>query len=99
LASRFKQILNAIGETVTFHPEGGEPTEIKAVISPARADEIIIEPGYITTDYITVYTSAPLQHRDKIKREDITYEVYGVQMFSWKGETAYFKANCRRLGQ
>lgn len=103
--TRFTQVMKAQGETVTLYPireiaetvSYGEGIDIQALISPARTDEILIEPGYIISDYITVYTFTPLRQHDKIRRKGVDYEVLGVQAFSWKGETAYFRANCRRL--
>jgi hypothetical protein len=103
--TRFTQILKTQGETVTLYPileaaetiSYGEGIDIKALISPVKVDEIVIEPGYIINDYITVYTFTPLKQHDKIRRKGIDYEVLGIQTFDWKDETAYFRANCRRL--
>jgi hypothetical protein len=80
-------------EQVTY----GEAIDILAIVSPARVEEVLIEPGYLINDYITAYTFTPLRHHDKIRRKGEDYEVLGVQTFSFTGETAYFKANCRRL--
>jgi hypothetical protein len=80
-------------EQVTY----GEAIDILAVVSPVRVEEVLVEPGYLINDYVTVYTFAPLRHRDKIRRKGEDYEVLGVQAFDFAGETAYFKANCRRL--
>ncbi|MEM4700665.1 MAG: hypothetical protein QXZ51_00800 [Candidatus Bathyarchaeia archaeon] len=103
--TRFTQILKAQGETITLYPireaaetiSYGDGIDIQALVSPAKIDEVLIEPGYIINDYITVYTFIPLRQRDKVKRKGVDYEVLGVQAFDWKGETAYFKSNCRRL--
>jgi hypothetical protein len=103
--TRFTQILHSKGEDVTLYPiveaanqtSYGEAIEIKAIISPTRTEEILIEPGYILNDYITLYAFTPLKHHDKINRKGEDYEVLGVQTFDFAGETAYFKANCRRL--
>ncbi|MEM3726091.1 MAG: hypothetical protein QXK98_04415, partial [Candidatus Bathyarchaeia archaeon] len=103
--TRFTQILRSKGETVTLYPiveagetiSYGEGLEIQAIVSPAKNDEVLIEPGYIINDYITVYAFAPLRQHDKVRRKGCDYAVLGVQTFDWKGETAYFKANCRRL--
>jgi hypothetical protein len=101
----FSRVLSSKGEKITLYAvreaaetvSYGEPVDIKAIVSPARIDEVLIEPGYIINDYLTVYTFTPLRQHDKIRRKGIDYEVLGVQAFDWKGETAYFKANCRRL--
>jgi len=101
----FTRILKSKGENVLLYPirqaaeniSYGEPLSVKALVSPTRIDEIFIEPGYMINDYITVYTFAPLRHHDKIRRKGEDYEVLGIQAFDFQNETAYFKANCRRL--
>jgi hypothetical protein len=103
--TRFTQILRSKGEKITLFPireagetvSYGEGIDVSAIVSPARVEEILIEPGYIVSDYITVYVFTPLRQHDKIRRKGVDYTVLGVQTFDWKGETAYFKANCRRL--
>ncbi len=103
--TRFTQILRSQSETVTLYPlqefaekaSYGVGIDIQALVSPAKIDEVLIEPGYIINDYITAYTFIPLRERDKIRRKGVDYEVLNVQAFDWKGETAYFKSNCRRL--
>ncbi|MEM3090530.1 MAG: hypothetical protein QXW17_02075 [Candidatus Bathyarchaeia archaeon] len=103
--TRFTQALKAQGETVTLYPireaekaiSYGEGIDIQALVSPTRIDEVLLESGYILDDYVTVYTFAPLRQHDKVRRKGVDYTVLGVQAFDWKGETAYFKANCRRL--
>ncbi|MEM2995778.1 MAG: hypothetical protein QXI91_07215 [Candidatus Bathyarchaeia archaeon] len=103
--TRFTQILRSKGENVTLYPvieaaetvSYGEGTDILAIVSPTRIEEVLIEPGYIINDYINVYTFTPLRQHDKIRRKGVDYEVLGVQAFDFQGETAYFKANCRRL--
>ena len=101
----FTRILRSKGEHVLLYPirqaedkvAYSEPLDIQAIVSPTRVEEIFIEPGYMINDYITVYTFAPLRLHDKIRRKGKDYEVLGVQAFDFRGETAYFKANCRRL--
>ena len=103
--TRFTQILRSKGENITLYPvieaaetvSYGEGIDIPAIVSPTRVEEVFIEPGYMVNDYISVYTFAPLRQHDKVRRKGVDYEVLGVQAFDWKGETAYFKANCRRL--
>jgi hypothetical protein len=103
--TRFTQVLKAQGELVTLYPvvgvgeftSYGEGVNIQAIVSPARADEVLIEPGYIINDYITVYAFAPLRQHDKVQWKGVDYQVLSVQAFNWRGETAYFKAYCRRL--
>ncbi|MEM3566301.1 MAG: hypothetical protein QXK47_03775 [Candidatus Bathyarchaeia archaeon] len=103
--TRFTQVLRAYGRWVTLYPlvavgEStiyGEGIEIQALISPARVDEVLLEPGYVISDYVTVYTFAPIRVRDKIRVGSVDYEVLNVQTFDWRGETAYFRGSCRRL--
>jgi hypothetical protein len=103
--TRFTQFLRVQGENVTLHPvmeaaekvSYGEGVEIQALVSPSRVEEVLMEPGYVINDYITIYTFIPIRNRDKVRRKGVDYEVLGVQVFDWKGETAYFKASCRRL--
>jgi hypothetical protein len=103
--TRFTQVLRAKGEDVTLYPlvdaaeqaSYGEAIGIKAIVSPTCTEEILIEPGYITNDYLTIYTFTPLRHGDKIGWRGEDYEVLCVQAFDFKGETAYFRASCRRL--
>jgi hypothetical protein len=103
--TRFTQILSSKGEDVTLYPiviaadqtAYGEGVAVKATVTPTRAEEVLIEPGYVINDYLTVYAFAPLRRRDKINRKGIDYVVLSVQTFDFHGETAYFRANCRRL--
>jgi len=103
--TRFTQILNSKGEIITLYPiieasdniSYGEPIDIKAIVSPTRAEEVLIEPGYMINDYVTAYTFTPLRHRDKIRRKGENYEVLSVQAFDFASENAHFKASCRRL--
>ena len=103
--TRFTQILRSKGENITLYPvreaadtvSYGEGIDLQAIVSPARIEEVLIEPGYIINDYITVYAFTPLRQHDKIRRKGVDYEVLSVQAFDFQSETAYFKANCRRL--
>ncbi|MCX8177947.1 MAG: pectate lyase [Candidatus Bathyarchaeota archaeon] len=101
----FTRLLRAYGEGILLYPvrasedrvEYGGPLHVPAFVSPSSADEVLLEPGYIIEDYLTVYTYAPLRVRDKIRRKGEDYEVKSVQAFDWRGETAYYRAVCRRL--
>lgn len=102
MASRFAQILKAIGSTVQYYAVKSDgtyeqPTDILAIITPARIDELVLEPGYVINDYITLYTNTALKTRDKIRWNDTDFLVLTVQPFGWKNETAFYKAQCRRL--
>ena len=104
-STRFTQILRSRGENVTLHPiietgektSYGEPVDIQAIISPTRIGEILIAPGYLIEDYITVYVFASLRQHDKLRWKGKDYEAQSVQPFSLKGEKAHFKVVCRRL--
>jgi hypothetical protein len=103
--TRFTQILNSKGENLTLHPltesgernSYGEPIDLKAIVLPAKAEEILLEPGYVTSDYLTVHVFAPVRQRDMMRRNGADYEILNVQEFMFKGETAYRKATLRRL--
>jgi len=103
--TRFTQILRSIGENVILYPvreaadkiSYGKGIDIKACISPARVEEVLIEAGYIINDYLTIYVFAPIRHHDKIRRKGVDYEVLDIQEYDFKGETIYRKAACRRL--
>jgi hypothetical protein len=101
----FTRILRSKGENVLLYMirqaaekvTYSEPLDVKAIVSPTRVEEIFIEPGYMVNDHITIYTFAPVRQHDKIRCKGEDYEVLGVQAFDFAGETAYFKASCRRL--
>jgi hypothetical protein len=103
--TRFTQILNSKGENLTLHPikEAGERTaygetvDVKAIVLPAKTEELLLEPGYVTNDYLTLHVFAPVRRRDKIRRNGEDYEILSVQEIVFKGETAFRKASCRRL--
>lgn len=103
--TRFTQILNSKGESLTLHPitEAGDQTcygeavDVKAIVLPTKTEELLLEPGYVTSDYLKLHVFAPLRRRDKVRRNGEDYEVVSVQEFMFKGETAFRKASCRRL--
>ena len=101
----FTRILRAHGEDVTLYPvrqaeesvSYGEGITIKALVSLARPDEIVMEPGYVVNDYITIHVFAAIRHRDKIRRKGIDYEVGPVEEFDFQSQLMYRRAVCRRL--
>ena len=103
--TRFTQILNSKGENLTLHPVKeagertayGEPVDVKAIVLPAKTEEVLLEPGYVTNDYLSLHIFAPVRRRDKVRRNGEDYEVLSVQEFTFKGENAFRKATCRRL--
>jgi len=101
----FTKILNQYGENLDLLMivQAGEPISyydpipIKGVIRNVRQDEIIIEPGYMVTDFLMVYTFLPVRHHDKIRRHGVDYEVAQVDLFRFQGEPLYFRSVGRRL--
>jgi hypothetical protein len=103
--TRFTQVLRSKGEALALHPivEAGERTaygegvDVKAIVLPAKTEETLLEPGYVTSDYLTLHVFAPVRRHDKICRNGVDYEVLSVQEFTFKGDVAFHKATCRRL--
>ncbi len=103
--TRFTQILGSKGEDLQLYPvtQTGESTgygsaiDIKAIVLPGKAQEILIEPGYIISDYMVLHAFTPLRRLDKICRDGVYFEVTEIQDFAFKGQTAFRKATCRRL--
>jgi hypothetical protein len=103
--TRFTQVLNSKGENLTLHAVTatgektvyGEAADVKAIVLPAKMEEVLLEPGYVTNDYLVLHVFAPVRHLDKIRRNGVDYEVISVQDYAFKGETAYRKVMCRRL--
>jgi hypothetical protein len=80
-------------ETVTY----SEALSIKATVTMGTAGEIMIEPGYMLEDHITIYTFLPIRVHDKVRRAGVDYEVLTVQGFDLNGDPEYYKSVCRRL--
>ena len=101
----FTRILRSHGEDVTLYPvieakesvSYGEGVTIKALVSPSRTDEIIMELGYVVNDYITLHTFAPIRHHYKIRHKGTDYEVGPVEEYSFQGQLMSRRAVCRRL--
>jgi hypothetical protein len=101
----FTRILRSHGEDVTLYPvtetEGsvsyGIGVTVKALVSPSRADETVMEPGYIVTDYITVHTFVPIHNHYKLRHRGVDYEVGQVETYSFQGQLMSQRAVCRRL--
>jgi hypothetical protein len=75
----------------------GEGMSIKGTVTIGIASEIVIEPGYIVEDNITIYTFLPPRVHDKIRRVGVDYEVTTVQRFDLNEDPEYYKSACRRL--
>jgi len=103
--TRFTQVLNSKGENLTLHPltEAGEKTSygegisVKAIVLPTKNEEILLEPGYVTNDYISLHVFAPVRHGDVVRRNGVDYQVQNVQEFTFNGDVAFRKVSCRRL--
>jgi hypothetical protein len=101
----FTKVLNTHGENVLLIPireaadkvSYGEAVDIKALVTPARVEEVLIEPGYVINDYLTIHLFAPVRHHDKIRRKGVDYEVMDIQEFAYQSDTVYRKAMLRRL--
>jgi hypothetical protein len=107
LSTAFVRVLRAYGENIQLYTRRelngtitySEPATIKALINPAQANEIIIEPGYASYDYINIYTVSPITYRDKIVWNNKYYEVGPVEGFHFNQQLIYRRALCRRLNQ
>ncbi len=103
--TRFTQVLNSKGENLALYPitQTGEATaygagvDLKAIVLAGKAEEILLEPGYIVNDYLVLHVFAPIRRHDKISRNGLDYEVISVQDFTFKDQVAFRKATCRRL--
>ncbi len=103
--TRFTQVLSSKGENLTLYPitaagertAYGEGIDVKAIVLPAKSEELLLEPGYVTHDYFAMHVFAPVRRHDKIRRNGTDYQIQTVQDYAFKGETAYRKATCRRL--
>ncbi|MDH7477101.1 MAG: hypothetical protein QHH17_01820 [Candidatus Bathyarchaeota archaeon] len=101
----FKAILEKYGENLTLYPilevgetvSYGEGIPFKAMVRVETPTEIVLEPGYTITDYITLQTFLPIRTRDKVRRGGVDFEVGPVKVYRWMGEPAYYQATCRRL--
>ena len=101
----FTRILRSHGEDVTLYPiteatestSYGEGVTVKALVSPSRAEEIALEPGYVANDYITVHTFTPILHHYKLRHRGVDYDVGQVETYSFQEQLMSRRAVCRRL--
>jgi len=101
----FTKILNSKGESVLLYPirqavetvSYGEPLDVLAIASLIRAEEVILEAGYLLNDYLAFYTFVPLRVHDKIRRKGEEYEIQSVLAFTYENQTIYFKSIVRSL--
>jgi len=103
--TRFTRILSSKGETVLLYPirqavetvSYGEALDISAIVSPVRAEEVLLEAGYFLNDYLAFYTFIPVRNHDKIRRQGEDYELQSVTPFTYENQRIYFKSVGRRL--
>ena len=103
--TRFTQVLNSKGENLTLYPiiqtgesmAYGEGIDFKAIVLAGKAEETLLEPGYVFNDYLTLHVFTPLRRHDRITRNGVDYEVTSVQDFTFKGDIAFHKVALRRL--
>jgi len=103
--TNMSQLLNLNGEGLILYPiqqaadqvSYGEALDIQGLVTLGTAGEIVIEPGYMLEDHITVYTFLPIRVHDKVRRAGVDYEVLTVQQFDLNGDPEYYKSVCRRL--
>jgi hypothetical protein len=101
----FTRILDLQGENLLLYSVReaadqvtyGEGLSVKGMVSMGTAGEVVIEPGYILQDHITVYSFLPVRVHDKIRRAGVDYEVLTVQLFELNGDPQYYKSVGRRL--
>jgi hypothetical protein len=103
--TKFTQILNSKGEAVLLYPirqtvetvSYGEAFDLLAIVSLIRAEEVLLEAGYLLNDYLAFYTFVPVRVHDKIRRQGEDYESQSVTPFTYENQRFYFKSIARRL--
>ncbi|MBT0158955.1 hypothetical protein G4O51_03105 [Candidatus Bathyarchaeota archaeon A05DMB-2] len=103
--TQFTKILRSKGEAVTLYPvrqaavtvSYGEPLDLLAVVSPLKAEQVMLEAGYYLSDYLAFYTFLPVRVHDKIRRQGEDYEIQTVTPFTFANQRFYFKSIARRL--
>jgi len=109
--TRFEQLLSKEGQNITWHrrqegsadPETGDrtitwtPESVEAVVQPVSTSEIAVEAGYTSEDYIRIFVTADIQHKDKITFQNHEYEVLPPESVFFQGILEHRVALCRRL--
>jgi len=109
--TRFEQFLRREGEDVTWHkrqegavdPETGDrvvtwATEtIRVVVQSVSANEVLVEAGHTSQDFIRVFVTVNIQHKDKLTWNGVEYEVLPPESVYFRGVLEYRTALCRRL--
>lgn len=103
--TQFTKILRSKGEAVVLYPvrqaaatvDYGEPLDLLAIVSPLKAEQVMLEAGYYLNDYLAFYTFFPVRVHDKIRRQGEDYEIQTVTHFTFANQWFYFKSIARRL--
>jgi len=109
--TRFEQLLHRVGEDVTWHkrqegaidPETGDRAVtwvsevIKAVVQSVSSSEVMVDAGHTSEDYIRVFVSVDIKHKDKITYQGKDYEVLPPESVYFRGVLEHRTALCRRL--
>jgi hypothetical protein len=70
---------------------------IKAVVHSVSTNEIVAEAGYTSDDYIRVFVTSDIKHKDKITYNSREYEVLPPESVYFRGVLEHRTALCRRL--
>jgi len=70
---------------------------VKAVVQSVSSNEIMVEAGYASQDYIRVFVNADIQHKDKITYRGADYEVLPPESVYFMDVLEHRTALCRRL--
>jgi len=107
----FPQILNQEGITVAWKkrqegaadPDTGDLAitwtnqDIKTIVEPAQVEEIAFEPGYSVADYIRIFVTADIQHKDRVVWQNDEWEILPPESYHFRGNLEYRTALCRRV--
>jgi hypothetical protein len=101
----FTELLGLNGDELTLFPiiaaadevSWGQPINLLGMVTIGTATELILEPGYITQERITVFSFLPVRVHDKIRYSGVDYEVITVSDYDMNGDPQFFKSVCRKL--
>ena len=104
-STEITHILSVNGESLLLYPiqqtadqvTWGSPLDLLGLVTLGAVGEIVLEPGYITEDHITVYSFLPVRVHDKIRRGGVDYEVITVSVSDLNGDPQVYKSVCRKL--
>ena len=66
-------------------------------MEPARAEEILFEPGYSVADYIRIFVTENIKQKDRVIWQSETWEILPLESFYFRGSLEYRTALCRRV--